>query len=187
MDSFPLYIDANQFPYLSSSFNIDQINRDDSTKDVLAFLDSLHENDIFTDMETAIEHVDIEAEAKFHVDTGFVMMDFIRQGRNPGNEISEAKAIRFEYNTLDIYDYSDNYFKKSKIRIPMCLPFKHLYPGNISSFKQILSNYLMLYNISKKSKLIRLDVFGRLLKRYNFYKIEPIFVGYFIDHKIIPL
>lgn len=187
MDSYPLYIDANQFSYLSSSFNIDHINRDDSTKDVLGFLDSLHENDIFTDMETAIEHVDIEAEAKIHVDTGFVMMDFIRQGRNPGIEINEAKAMRFEYNTLDFYDYSDNYFKNNKVRIPMCLPFMHLYPGNIDSMRQLISIYIMLHNISTKTKLIRLDVLGKLLKRYSFYKIDPIYVGYFVDNKIIPL
>jgi hypothetical protein len=42
------------------------------------------------------------------------MMDFIRTGRKPGTKIIEAKTIRFEYNTLDIYDYSDNLFPRDQ-------------------------------------------------------------------------
>ena len=94
----------------------------------------------------------------------------------------EAKAIRFEYNTLDIYDYSDNYFKKHKVRIPMCLQFQYLCQGESRAAKII--TYSILWNIFQKSKLIGLEVLGRLQKRYEFYKIDPVYVSINRDETI---
>jgi len=124
--------------------------------------------------------VDSSDDALIHIDAQFLIMDFLYADRNLGKKIDEAKAIRFEYNSLDIYDYSDDYFKRRKVRIPMCLPFKHIYPGNVDSIRRITILYSVLWDRShqpnQQSKLVRFNVFGRLRKRYSFYKIDPIYV-----------
>lgn len=187
MYSFPLYIDSDQLAKLSTSDNGNQENREKWAESVIRDYESHCQKDFFTEIDPAIEYVDAFANATIHVDAWFVMMDFIRKGRNPGTEMIEAKAIRFEYNTLDIYDYSDSYFKKNRVRIPLCLPLQYVYPGNIVSFTKIISYHAWILSLSQRSKLIRLNVFGRLLKRYEFYKIDPIYIGYEARQDVLPL
>jgi len=180
MDWFPLYIDSEQLSIILPEYgekwdfnnrDIDAMLRDSESKGKIK---------VFKDMDSAIDSADLGEEALLHIDTSFLMMDFILPNTDPARIIDEAKAICFEYNTLDIYDYTDNYFKKRKIRIPMCLPLEHIYPGKVDSFRRLASVFTILWKESlqknQQTKLIRLDVFGLLAKRYSFYKIDPIYV-----------
>lgn len=180
MDWFPLYIDSEQLSIILPEYGkkCDFNNRDIDA--MLRDSESKGEIRVFKDMDSAIDFVDSGEEAILHIDTSFLMMDFILPNTDPAKVIDKAKAIRFEYNTLDIYDYADNYFKKRKIRIPMCLPLEHVCPGKVDSFRPLASVFTILWKKSlqenQQTKLIRLDVFGRLAKRYSFYKIDPIYV-----------
>jgi hypothetical protein len=184
MDSIPLYFDQDQLANISSSYNVKHSKEKEAVESAIKELDIQSKSSYFTEMESAIDYVDKYADAIIHVNTWFVMMDFIHIDKDPGKEIMEAKALRFEYNTFDIYDYSDDYFKKTKVKIPMCLQFKHLYYGD--SRGAIISTYIMLFGIFRKSKISRLEVLGRLQKRYNFYKIDPVYVSINMN-EILPL
>jgi hypothetical protein len=182
MNYFPLYTDYDQLAELLPIRTKKQNRGKQNIDAMLQAFESHSQIGFFKDIDSAIEYVDSSDDAIIHIDTLFMMMDFLFSDRNPGKEIDEAKAIRFEYNSLDIYDYSDDYFKKSKVKIPMCLPFKHIYPGNVDSIRRMISLYCMLWDRAhqpnQQLKLIRLNVFGRLLKRYSFYKIDPIYVRF---------
>ena len=182
MDSFPLYFDSDKLASISSSYDMKQIPKKEWAETAMRDFETQCKTGFFTKMDPAIDYVDVFADAIIHVDAWFAMMDFMRPGRNPGTEIMEAKAIRFEYNTLDIYDYSDSYFKKNKVRIPICLSLQHLYNGD--SRGAFISTYVRLFNIFQKSKLVSLEVFGQLQKRYDFYKINPVYVSININDTI---
>ena len=184
MDSIPLFFDQDQLANISSSRNAKHIIEKEFIESAIKELDIQNKRNYFAEMESAIDYVDKHADAIIHVNAWFVLMDFIHLDKDPGKEIMEAKAIRFEYNTYDLYDYSDDYFKKTKVKIPMCLQFKHLYYGD--SRGAIISTYIMLFGISRKSKIAKLEVLGRLHKRYNFYKIDPVYVSINMN-EIFPL
>lgn len=182
MNYFPLYIDYDQLAEVLPFHTENQNREERNIEAMLQAFESHSQIGFFKDIDSAIEYVDSSDNAIIHIETLFLIMDFLYPDRDPGKEIDEAKAIRFEYNSLDIYGYSDDYFKKRKVRIPMCLPFKHIYPGNVDSIRRITILYSVLWDKShqpnQQSKLVRLNVFGRLLKRYSFYKIDPIYVRF---------
>ena len=152
-----------------------RLKGNESIKRAFKDFDGQRGTSYFTEIDPVIDYVDTIADSTIHVNALFALMDFINQTTDPCAEIMELKAIRFEYNTLDICDYSDDYFKRKKVRIPMCLVTKNLFSGD--SRAAIISKYCLLQDIFHKSKFIKLEVFGRPCRQYSFYKIDPIYVS----------
>jgi hypothetical protein len=125
------------------------------------------------DLFFALEHAEHHGEAVIDIEESFYMPDLYYYPYEVSDAMIAAKAIRFEYNTVDHHDSSDGYFRRKKAVVALCLPGNCLVP-RYRPLKDYSIVCVVARGIGIASRPLR--VFGLLQYRSGWFRIEPAYV-----------